>query len=133
MNYRSRFTSFITAAIAALLVVAGCSTNKTHSGADLSSLDEFKIVKNQTTQKELVEHFGEPGNTTTRGDGTRILTWTDARGDAKVNGTKFIPVVGLFTGPMVDQKITRRSLSATVREGIVVDFTESDGNNQLQY
>lgn len=115
------------------LAIIGCSTNTTHQGSDLSKLDEFKIEKNVTTEKELVDHFGSPGNVTARGDGSQILVWNDTRSDAKTNGTKFIPVVGLFTGPMVDQKINHRSLSATVRDGVVIDFTETNGNQQLQY
>ena len=115
------------------LLVAGCFPSQTHSGADLSKLDDFKIEKNKTTEKELVDHFGAPGNTTMRGDGSKMLSWNDARSDANYNGAAFIPIVGAFTGPMVDQKINHRSLSATVRDGVVIDFTETNGNQQLQY
>jgi len=113
--------------------MVGCSTNSTHQGSDLSKLDDFKIEKNKTTEKELVDHFGAPGNTTMRGDGSKMLSWNDARSDANYNGAAFIPIVGVFAGSAVHQKINHRSLSATVRDGVVIDFTETNGNRQLQY
>jgi hypothetical protein len=111
----------------------GCMPVASHQGADLSKVDEFHIEKNKTTEKELVDRFGLPGNTLTRGDGTKTLSWNDSRGQGTVNGTKFIPVVGLFTGNLMDQKITQRSLTATVRDGVVVDYTTSDGNSRMAF
>jgi len=124
---------FVASAALSIIFIAGCFPSQTHSGADLSKLQDFKIEKNKTTEKELVDHFGAPGNTTMRGDGLKMLSWNDARSDANYNGAAFIPIVGVFTGSAVHQKVTHRSLSATVRDGVVIDFTQSDGNQQLQY
>lgn len=104
-----------------------------HYGSDLSKLDEVKIEKNATTEKELVDRFGPPQNTTSRGDGTKMLSWNDSRGEGNVNMTKAVPVVGLFTGNTVNQKITHRSLTATVRDGVVVDYTVSNSNSDMSH
>lgn len=114
-------------------MIAGCFPVSTHRGADLSKAEEFHIEKNKTTEKELVDRFGPPGNTVTRGDGTKMLSWTDSRGQGTVNTTKFLPIVGLFTGNTVDQKTTHRSLTATVRDGVVVDYTTTDGSNRMAF
>lgn len=112
-----------------LILLNGCMPVSSHYGSDLSKLDETKIEKNATTEKELVDRFGPPQNTTSRGDGTKMLSWNDARGQGSVNMTKAVPVVGLFTGNTVSQRITHRSLTATVRDGLVVDYTVSDSNS----
>jgi hypothetical protein len=104
-----------------------------HSGADLSKLDEFKIVKNQTTEKELVEHFGAPGNSVTRGDGIRVPVWNDGRSNGHFNVAEGLPIVGMaFMGKGGGETtVTNRSLTATVRDGVVTDYTVSDGNQKM--
>lgn len=124
---------FVVPAVSMLLLAIGCFPSSSHVGADLSKADEFTIEKGKTTEQQLIDRFGPPGNTTTRGDGERILTWNDARQNSTINGTKFIPVVGLFTGPAVDQKVTHRSLTVTVRDGIVIDYTSTSGNQKTAY
>jgi hypothetical protein len=123
----------VVAVLAVMLIATGCVPTSTHGGADLSHLDAFKIEKNKTTEKELIDHFGPPGNTTTRGDGTQMLSWNDDRQSSDINMSKAIPIVGLFTGPAVDQKIAHRSLTATVRDGVVIDYTATDGNEHKTF
>jgi hypothetical protein len=115
------------------LVLVGCMPVSNHQGADLTTLASFKIEKNRTTEKELVDHFGQPLNTTTESDGSRILSWNEVRSEGHTNMTKFIPGIGLFTGPLTEQNVTHRSLVATVRDGLVVDYRVNDGSSKVAY
>jgi hypothetical protein len=105
----------------------------THYGADLSKLDPSKIEKNKTTEQELVEEFGQPSATTTQGDGSQIMTWSDSRGDSHINPADGLPFVGLVTGPTSNTKVTSKSLSATIRGGVVVDYTVTQGGQTYSY
>ena len=62
---------------AIVLLLGGCIPVSSQNGADLSKMQEFHIEKNVTSEKELVDHFGPPGNTVTQGDGARMLSWTE--------------------------------------------------------
>ena len=119
--------------ILVFLSAPGCVPRSYHQGSDLSKLDEFHLEKNRTTEKELIEYFGPSENTFTKGDGDKVLTWTDMRSEGTVNGATAIPIVGHFMGNSVDQKVTRRSLNATVRDGIMVDYTVADGNTRMAF
>jgi hypothetical protein len=119
MSRRIHFT-FVVSALA-LSYATGCIPMSIQRGADLSKLDEFKIEKNRTTEKELVDHFGAPGNTMTASDGSKVLTWSDARSQSTIN---------IFF-PQPSGKVTRRSLTATVRDNLVVDYQISDGKQEL--
>ena len=107
-------------------IAGGCMPTSSHSGQDLSNLDEFKIEKGKTTEKELVNRFGPPAGTVTRGDGTKILNWSDTGGQGHINMMgAFLPFVPTKT---VDVDSTSKPLSATVRDGVVIDYTISGGH-----
>jgi hypothetical protein len=97
----------------------GCIPMSVHSGTDLTKLDTFKIVKGTTTEKELIGLFGKPSFTSDTSDGKTTEGWTDGRNDMSV-----IPLVS------VSQKITSRSLNATIQDGIVIDYTIYNGNQK---
>lgn len=115
-------TLFAIAASFCLLHASGCFPVSAHRGSDLSKLDEFKIEKNKTTERELVDRFGLPGHSTQQGDGSRILTWTDASSEGNVSAVPFTP-----RQPM---NVKSRSLTVTVRDSVVVDFRVSDSSQQ---
>lgn len=73
MNCFAALRVGVIAAVPLLAVGTGCIPMSRHNGSDLSKLDEFKIEKNKTTEKELVDRFGPAETSTTRGDGDKIL------------------------------------------------------------
>ncbi len=103
----------------------GCASM--HNGSDLSKLDDFKIERNVTTEKQLVDEFGPPMHTTTRGDGTKVLTWNDTHSSYQLNPASMVPGVGFFVHDE-GSHATFRTLNATIRDGIVVDYTTSDSS-----
>ena len=109
------------------LTSGGCFSS--HYGSDLSKLDDYKIEKNVTTEKDLVDQFGEPNNTTMRSDGSKVLMWGDARGSASFNPATAVPVVGMFAHD--EGHGTHKSLTAIVRDGVVVDYTISGGQTTI--
>jgi hypothetical protein len=109
------------------IVPLGC-TQSINSGTDTQKLESLKIEKNKTTEQELVASLGPPQSSTDRGDGTTILTWSGVSGQSHdATAMIFVPVVGGFFAH-ANVNATTRSLSVTVRNGIVVDYTEVTSN-----
>jgi hypothetical protein len=93
------------------LIICGCASY--HGGTDLSKLDEFPIVVNQTTRQELVARFGKPQHTVTESDGKAQLIWTDSTARA-----------GAFSGSNTKTKM----LFVTLTNDVVVDFKKSESD-----
>jgi hypothetical protein len=112
----------LTVLILLVLTSAGCVNS--HKGSDLSKLGtSVQIVKGKTTEQELRQAFGDPSHVTTHGDGSRILNWFDAR-------TKGYIVPTPLPGPSGDVRTATKSLSVTVRDGVVVDYTTNEGSGR---
>jgi hypothetical protein len=101
------------------LNAGGCFTASHHSGTDLSTLDSFKIEKGTTTEQDLEKQFGPPTTKVTRGDGATMETWSDSTGEAHMTP------LAIF-GVTPDSTAKGRTLTATIRDGVVVDYTTSD-------
>ena len=97
----------------------GCFTATHHTGTDLSTLDTFKIEKGTTTEQDLEKQFGPPTTKVTRGDGATMETWSDSTGEAHMT-----PLAVFGVTP--DTTAKGRTLTATIRDGVVVDYTTSD-------
>jgi hypothetical protein len=110
--------SVLSIAIITMLVAIGCVPVQRHDGPDLMSLDKTPLVKGQTTEEQLIKRFGPSRGTNTSGDGTKSLSWVEV--DMKGN-VSYIPGLG------DEKKATHRMLSATVRNGVLVDYNISDG------
>jgi hypothetical protein len=105
------------------LDTGGCTSS--HSGSDLSKLDTFTITKNVTTEQQLVSEFGTPASIVTQSDGTTLETWADGRtSQSDPIGSALIPN---FSGNQ-GISVKMRSLAATIRDGVVVDYTISNGS-----
>lgn len=110
-------------------MAGGCIPVSNHHGADLRQLDSFRIVKNQTTERELVERFGPPATSTAEGDGTKHLIWTDTRSTGSINMARaFVPIPGLTD----THNGTSKTLMVTTRDGVVTDYLVTDSNTQLK-
>jgi|SRR6185437_6212190 len=97
------------------IIASGCATYR--GGADLSKLDDFRIVVNQTTRQELVARFGKPQHTVTESDGQTHLIWTDSIASARV-----------FSGSNVKSKM----LMVTLVNDVVVDYKKSDSDTSAK-
>jgi hypothetical protein len=106
------------------LLMVGCIPMSTHNGANLAKVDEFKIEKGKTTEREVFEEFGEPGSRVTQGDGSRVLTWTDARSKSNMPLLPIVPYTNQTT-------TTSRSLSVTIRDGVVIDYMITGGTQKF--
>jgi hypothetical protein len=114
-----------------LIGASGCIPSKHHQGANLAKLDEVKIEKGRTTEKELIGWFGQPGSTTTNGDGSRVLSWMEVKGESQANvGLALLSIPGART---LHTKSTSRTLTATVKGGVVTDYTVSDSSQQQSF
>ena len=98
----------------------GCFSTSSHSGTDLSKLDDFKIVKGTTTESQLIAEFGQPASTTSQSDGTTTAMWIDGSSQGQFN---------YFVGGQ-NLSVKNRSLTATIRDGVVADYTVSDSQQQ---
>jgi hypothetical protein len=103
--------------------VAGGIAEDTAAGATKggTNFDEKRvqeIVKGKTSEKQLVEMFGNPDQTGMTGDG-KNLTWK--RQDAKSSG-------GWFGGFKMDVKMKMLMVQLD-RKGIVRDYTFNTGAN----
>jgi spermidine/putrescine-binding protein len=114
--------AIVTGAVAGAASTAGCIPYSTHRGTDLSKLDQNPIEKNKTTERELVDRFGPPSFSTTQGDGSKVLTWSDAKSDSNIS---MLP----FTRNSIN--VQSRTLTVTVRDSVVVDYRVSDGSQQM--
>jgi len=100
----------------------GCFSTTSHNGTDLSKLDDFKIVKGTTTESQLVAEFGQPASTTSQSDGTTMMTWIDGTSQGQFSNYLF--------GSTQHISVKSRSLTATIRDGVVADYTVSDSQQQ---
>jgi hypothetical protein len=98
----------------------GCFSTSSHSGTDLSRLDDFKIVKGTTTESQFITEFGQPVSTTAQSDGTTTVMWIDGTGQGQWN----------YLIGSQNLSVKNRSLTATIRDGIVADYTVSDSQQQ---
>lgn len=107
-----RMTCLLAAAVC-VCIACGC-TRKTQSGVAFSKFDSLQLVKNQTTEQELIAQLGQPGHVTEGAHGRKVLTWY-ASERARTN----LPF-GVGPGDQVDD----RTLTVTTKAGIVTDFSE---------
>lgn len=63
----------ITLILACVTMCAGCMSTK--SGTDFDSANVSKLKVGETTEKEVIELFGQPRNRTRNSDGTVILQY----------------------------------------------------------
>jgi hypothetical protein len=128
MRAISRATVF---GLLALAGTGGCIPTKHHQGANLGQLDKVKIVKGETTEKQLTDWFGPPSSTMSKGDGSRTLSWMEVKGEGSTNvGLALLSIPGART---VQAKTTTRSLTVTVKDGIVTDYMVSDTAQQQSF
>jgi hypothetical protein len=115
--------------VALALSIGGCMTTKVDHGADVKALQNFKIVKGITTLKDLTDQFGQPESIVSRGDGTRMLSWSGVRGTANSNMTGlFIP----FAPTTIKYNAQSASLQVTVNQSdIVTDYTSTTGDMRM--
>lgn len=104
---KSKFSSI---AVLACAVLGGCMSYDRSVGADVGKFDSLAIEKNKTTEQEIVAALGPPATTATREDGVQMVRWNGAKTEKRLSGSK----------------TTVRSLSAEVKNGVVVDYTMSD-------
>ena len=85
------------AALAAVLVVAGCA-----SAGNMALRDETeqsvggKIFEGKTTKKDVIALYGQPTSTTFTDGGNDIFTYRFAH--ATADGVSYVPIVGIFAG-----------------------------------
>lgn len=121
-----RSTKLLPCAVALVLVtVGGCIPISAHSGSDLTKLDLFKIEKNKTTEEELLQHLGQPLNTTMLADGSKQMMWMDANAQGHLNVVSAL-VPWAWAADQQHDTTTNRSLTATIRDGLVVDYIISN-------
>ena len=120
-------------AILLSLSFTGCIPMSMHRGSDLAKLDEFTIEKNKTTERELIERFGKPQSTMTNADGSRVLTWTEMRGEGQMNLAASLVPFAWTAAKTAEQKTQSRSLMVTVRDGVVADYRIADHQGQAAF
>jgi PBP1b-binding outer membrane lipoprotein LpoB len=113
------------------LIAAGCNDTY-HSGVDVRKIENVKIEKNKTTEQDLIASLGPPANTMIRGDGSKMLMWSGVDAQSHdATGLILVPFVG---GLLAHDDVNAHtsSITATVVNGIVVDYTISDSNQKSQ-
>ncbi|HEX8340117.1 MAG TPA: hypothetical protein VF624_04345 [Tepidisphaeraceae bacterium] len=112
-----------------LAAFAGCIPINAKRGTDLSKVDQFTIEKHKTTENELIEKLGAPTSTTMTGDGTKTLLWGGGTTKSHMNLVGVLVPFALMADPHRTQ-VDTKSLMVQVREGIVVDYSMTSGNQQ---
>ena len=105
--------------VAFCCLVAGCWSETSHQGTDLTKLDGSPIVRDTTTETELVHKLGKPESSVNHADGSRTMVWTEST--MKIPGGAGQP---FGVGPHMTK--TERTLTATVKDGVVVDYAMTD-------
>lgn len=109
-----------------VLLLAACATAGSPSVKDQSRISQIK--KNETTQDQIVELFGQPQVKKTKEDGTEV--WEYAYVETAVTGATFIPIVGLFAGG-ANSKVDGIEIEFN-RNNLVSKYATSTGEVQSQ-
>ena len=128
---KSRYATdatFIASAIV-LLAVGSCSRT-IKQGADVNALAGVKIEKSKTTKAELVKQLGAANSVMIHGDGTEILSWSGAVGEEHDSAFMMLMPFAASAAHMKED-VHSVTLQATVKDGIVIDFTLLDGNQRV--
>jgi hypothetical protein len=107
--------------ISCALFFAGCVS--VGNNFDESKLSGIK--KNETTEAQLVQMFGEPQNRSINSESVTTLTWMYS--EATVKGESFIPYAGAFMG---GERSKAKTLTVMLAENKVTSFTFSGGGNE---
>jgi hypothetical protein len=91
----------------------GCASHHSH-GVSFSKLDSFKIVNNQTTEKEVLQELGEPASTVNAQGGVKIMTWY-----ASQTTDSTAPL-----GVGYEHAVTNRVLTVRTHDGVVIGHDE---------
>ena len=112
--------ALIRTAVAILIAAALAGCASTGTNFDESKVSQIK--KDQTTEADLVQMFGQPENRSVNSEGQTILTWIYAQSEVK--GETFVPYAGAFIGGTRSQN---KTLNVTLQDGKVVSFASSGG------
>lgn len=116
--------------LVAACCLAGCMPFSSRSGTDLNKFEQFTVEKNVTTEKELIEHFGEPATTSMQGDGSKLVVWHGGQVKSHVNFAEaIVPLVGFADKDRTAAKT--QSLTATIRNGVVVDYSLTNSSQRF--
>lgn len=118
----------LVACIFTVIAANGCSIKQnTKYGADLSHIKDVPLVKNQTTEQDLIHHFGQPQNSVTNAIGTETVTWVDNR------STGHATPGDIWFGGRHVTSVTTDTLVATFRDDKLVDYSFSHAGTPPNY
>jgi outer membrane protein assembly factor BamE (lipoprotein component of BamABCDE complex) len=122
---------YTTIIIIVLISVFLASCASSIQGTKVDSAQVNQIQKGKTTETEVIRMFGKPDEVTTTGN-QRILLYTYMKTSGSV-GFKgiviFILTLGIYP-PSVNATTESNSLNVTIENGLVRDFTYSEGSQK---
>ena len=111
------------------LFLASCASSI--QGTKVDSAQVNQIQKGKTTEAEVIKMFGKPDEVTTTGNQRNLLyTYIKTSGGVGFKGILiFILTLGIYL-PSVNATTESNSLNVTIENGIVRDFTYSEGSQK---
>lgn len=109
----------IFAALAFCGLLSACATSHYSTGRDFASANVSQIVKGKTTTAELENLFGEPFAKTPVNETDE--KWAYSYTDASTHAQSYIVSMQVTT------KGTRKALDLLIRNGVVINYTFTDG------
>ena len=117
--------------IIALVSVFLASCASSIHGTKVDSAQVNQIQKGKTTETEVIRMFGKPDEVTTTGNQRNLLyTYMKTSGSVGFKGIViFILTLGIYP-PSVNATTESNSLNVTIENGLVRDFTYSEGSQK---
>ena len=111
------------------VMLASCASSI--QGAKVDSAQVKQIQKGKMTETEVIQMFGKPNQVTTNGNQRNLLyTYTKTSGGVGFKGILiFILTLGIYY-PSVDVTTESNSLNVIIENGIVRDFSYSEGSQK---
>ena len=111
------------------LFLASCASSI--QGTKVDSAQVNQIQKGKTTEAEVIKMFGKPFQVTTTGSQKNLLyTYMETSGSVGFKGILLsILTLGTYSPP-VNATTESNSLNVTIENGIVRDFTYSEGSQK---
>lgn len=114
---------FVTAGLSLAVWIIGCAS----SGTNYDSTKVSQIRKGETTEAQLVQMFGDPGQRTVDSNGDTVLMWQ--YNEARANAASFVPGWSAFGG---GTNTNNKMLRVTLKNGIVSDFSSTEGSGGVR-
>ena len=117
--------------IIALVSVFLASCASSIHGTKVDSAQVNQIQKGKTTEAEVIKMFGKPFQVTTTGSQKNLLyTYMETSGSVGFKGILLsILTLGTYSPP-VNATTESNSLNVTIENGLVRDFTYSEGSQK---